>query len=126
EEAERRCRRALMEAWTGRESATFRLPPSRLALDPGDVLRLTHDGRKIDLRILSLSDSTLRGLEALVQDRMLHDLPPGTSRPATLARPLVFGAPALAFLDLPQLIETEIDHQPLIAADAQPWPGTLA
>ena len=34
EEAERRCRRALMEAWIGRESATFRLPPSRLALDP--------------------------------------------------------------------------------------------
>jgi hypothetical protein len=34
EEAERRCRRALMEAWVGRESAVFRLPPSRLALDP--------------------------------------------------------------------------------------------
>ena len=26
EEAERRCRRALMEAWTGRETAAFRLP----------------------------------------------------------------------------------------------------
>lgn len=39
EEAERRCRRALMEAWIGRESATFRLPPSRLALDPADVIR---------------------------------------------------------------------------------------
>lgn len=33
EEAERRCRRALMEAWVGRETAVFRLPPSRLALD---------------------------------------------------------------------------------------------
>lgn len=126
EEAERRCRRALMEAWTGRESAAFRLPPSRLALDPGDVLRFTHDGRDIDLRILSLADSTARGLEALVQDRTLHDLPPGAARPAALARPLVFGAPEVAFLDLPQLSETEIDHQPLIAADARPWPGTLA
>mgnify|MGYP002682374094 CR=1 FL=1 len=37
EEAERRCRRALMEAWIGRESATFRLPPSRISLDPADV-----------------------------------------------------------------------------------------
>jgi len=126
EEAERRCRRALMEAWTGRESAAFRLPPSRLALDPGDVLRLDHDGRKIDLRILSLADSTTRGLEALVQDLTLHDLPPGAARPAALARPLVFGAPEVTFLDLPQLSETEIDHQPLIAADARPWPGTLA
>ena len=126
EEAERRCRRALMEAWTGRESAAFRLPPSRLALDPGDVLRFTHDGREIELRILSLADSTARGLEALVQDRTLHDLPPGAAHPAALARPLVFGAPEVAFLDLPQLSETEIDHQPLIAADARPWPGTLA
>ena len=39
EEAERRCRRALMEAWIGRETASFRLPPSRLALDPADVSR---------------------------------------------------------------------------------------
>lgn len=126
EETERRCRRALMEAWTGRESAAFRLPPSRLALDPGDVLRLAHDGRDLDLRILSLADSTMRGIEALVQDRTLNDLPPGAARPAALARPLVFGAPEVAFLDLPQLSETEIDHQPLIAADARPWPGTLA
>jgi len=126
EEAERRCRRALMEAWTGRESAAFRLPPSRLALDPGDVLRLAHDSREIDLRILSLADSTVRGIEALVQDRTLHDLPPGAARPAALARPLVFGMPEIAFLDLPKLSEAEIDHQPLIAADARPWPGTLA
>src|SRR5690606_25336556 len=40
EEAERRCRRALMEAWTGRENAIFRVPPSRLALDPAGVIRL--------------------------------------------------------------------------------------
>ena len=34
-DAERRCRRALLEEWVGRETASFRLPPSRLALDPG-------------------------------------------------------------------------------------------
>jgi hypothetical protein len=48
EEAERRCRRALMEAWVGRETATFLLPPSRLALDPGDVVQLANDGRLVD------------------------------------------------------------------------------
>ena len=47
EEAERRCRRALMEAWVGRETAAFRLPPSRLALDPADAIRLEHDGRLV-------------------------------------------------------------------------------
>ena len=57
EEAERRCRLALMEAWIGRESATFRLPPSRLALDPADVIRLVHDGREIELRLISAGDA---------------------------------------------------------------------
>ena len=53
EEAERRCRRALMEAWTGRETAAFRLPPSRLELRSGgcrDSWNLT--GALIDLRLI--------------------------------------------------------------------------
>ncbi|MCB1376597.1 MAG: phage tail protein, partial [Rhodobacteraceae bacterium] len=47
EDADRRCRRALMEAWIGREVLSARLPPSRLALDPGDVVALDHDGRQV-------------------------------------------------------------------------------
>jgi hypothetical protein len=80
EEAERRCRRALMEAWIGRESATFRLPPSRLALDPADVIRLMHDGREIELRLVSISDSDGRGMEAVRQDRAAYELPPSACR----------------------------------------------
>ena len=45
EEAERRCRRALVEAWTGRESLSFRLPPSRLALDPTDTIAQYTDSK---------------------------------------------------------------------------------
>lgn len=65
EEAERRCRRALMEAWIGRESATFRLPPSRLAFDPADVIRLAHDGREVEFRLVSIADAEARGIEAV-------------------------------------------------------------
>ena len=77
EEAERRCRRALMEAWVGRETAAFRLPPSRLALDPADAIRLAHDGRLVDLRLVSIADAEARGIEAVRQDRAAYDLPPG-------------------------------------------------
>ena len=56
-DAERRCRRALLEEWVGRETASFRLPPSRLALDPGDVVRLDHDGRLAALRLTSVADA---------------------------------------------------------------------
>ncbi len=126
EEAERRCRRALMEAWIGRESATFRLPPSRLALDPADVIRLSHDGREVEFRLVSIADAEARGIEAVRQDRAAYDLPPGDPRPASLASPVIFGTPEVVMLDLPQISEDQPAHRPLIAAHASPWPGEIA
>jgi hypothetical protein len=126
EEAERRCRRSLMEAWIGRESATFRLPPSRLALDPADVIRLAHDGREVEFRLVSVADAEARGIEAVRQDRAAYDLPPGDPRPASLASPVVFGTPEVVMLDLPQISEDQPAHRPLIAAHASPWPGEIA
>ena len=126
EEAERRCRRALMEAWTGRETAAFRLPPSRLALDPADVVTLAHDGRHIPLRLVSIADAEARGIEAVRQDREAHDLPPGSPRPSSLSKAVVFGAPEVVLLDLPQLTEDQPAHRPFVAAHAIPWPGEMA
>ncbi len=126
EEVERRCRRALMEAWTGRESAVFRLPPSRLALDPADVITLVHDGRKVPLRFVSTADTESRSIEALRQDREAYDLPPGAPRPAALSRAVVFGAPVAVLLDLPQLTEDQPAHRPFVAAHSVPWPGQMA
>ncbi|MDB5658085.1 MAG: hypothetical protein JWS10_700 [Cypionkella sp.] len=126
EEAERRCRRALMEAWVGRESAVFRLPPSRLALDPCDVILLDHDGRLTELQLVSIADSDVRGIDAVRQDRAVYDLPPGDPRPASLSTPTVFGAPEVVLLDLPQLRDDQAAHRPFVAAHAIPWPGEMA
>ena len=126
EEGERRCRRALQEVWVGRETASFRLPPSRLALDPGDVIDLAQDGRRMQLRLLSVADGPARGISAIRQDQAVHDLPPGQPRATGLTRAVVFGAPEVLLLDLPQLAEDEVAHQPRMAANAKPWPGSLA
>ena len=126
EEAERRCRRALMESWTGRESAVFRLPPSRLALDPADVVMLAHDGRSIPLRLISIADADARGIEAVRQDREAYDLPPGAPRPSALSQAVVFGTPEAVLLDLPQLTDDQAAHRPFAAAHAVPWPGGMA
>jgi hypothetical protein len=126
EEADRRCRRTLMEAWVGRETAAFRLPPSRLALDPADAVRLEHDGRLVDLRLVSVADVEARGIEAVRQDRATYDLPPGDPRAASLTRAVVFGAPDAVLMDLPQLTEDQPAHRPLVAAHAVPWPGEMA
>jgi len=126
EEAERRCRRALVEVWAGRETASFRLPPSQLALDPGDVLALDHDGRSLRFRITRIADSDSRLIEAVAEDREAHDLAPGGAVAARVSRPITFAPPDLRFLDLPALTETDAAHQPLVAASTKPWPGNVA
>jgi len=39
---------------------------------------------------------------------------------------VVFGAPEVVLLDLPQLTEDQPAHRPIIAAHAVPWPGEMA
>ncbi|MGY6704707.1 baseplate multidomain protein megatron [Roseinatronobacter sp.] len=126
EDAETQVRRALQEVWVGRDSASFTLPPSNLALDPGDPVLLAHDGRHIELRIVSIADNTGRVIEAVAQDREVYGLPAGVPRRAALGAPVVFGASIIRFLDLPQLREDVPDHQPLLAVFADPWPGSVA
>jgi hypothetical protein len=125
EEAERRCRRALMEAWIGRETASFRLPPSRLALDPADVIRLQHDGRSLDFRLVSIADAEARGIEASARTA-----PPTTCRPAIRARHA--RAPAGAWragggLPRPAAADRGPARAPALPRrPCRPWPGEIA
>ena len=126
EEADRRCRRALMEGWVGRETLTARLPPSRLALDPGDVVSLQNDGRLIDYRITRIADAGARSFEAIRTDAVIYDLPPGQYRPAKLPGTTVYGPADVVLMDLPQIADTIPAHRPYAAVFAKPWYGTAA
>jgi hypothetical protein len=126
EEAERRCRRALHEAWIGRETAAFALPPSRLALDPGDVLGLSNDGRTVTYRISAIADRDERVVEAIRHDRASFDQPPGPPRRSLLQGRNPPARPTGLFLDLPQLSEDALPHRPRFAVSARPWPGDIA
>ncbi len=126
EEAGRRCRRALMEAWVGRETLTARLPPSMLALDAGDVIALEHDGRKVDYRLTRIADAGARAIEAIRTDAALYDLPPGKGRAPQLSTPNVFGPAEVALMDLPQLADGVPAHRLNAAVFARPWYGTGA
>jgi hypothetical protein len=116
----------LLEEWVGRETASFRLPPSRLALDPGDVVLLDHDGRLAALRLTSVADAGARAIEAVRTDASAYGLAPGSDRSPRVSKPVVYGPPAVAILDLPQLRESAPPHQPLLAVHAVPWPGRVA
>ena len=126
QEVTRRARRALQEVWVGRETATFRLPPSMIAIDPSDVVTFQHDGRGYDLWLKTIADGESRAIEAMRQDRAVYDLPPGEKRSTSLQAATTFGPAEVVFMDLPQLSEDVPAYRPVIAAYGTPWPGQFA
>ena len=124
--ADRNARRALLEAWVGRETSTFALPPSRLALDPTDIVRIPHDGRDLDFVLTKIADSTVRRIDAVRHDAAIYDLAEGPARGSAPAIPTVFGPPDAVILDLPQLSEDVPAWRPLAAVTASPWYGRAA
>jgi hypothetical protein len=124
--ADRNARRALFEDWVGREEASFALPPSMLALDPTDVVRLLHDGRVQDYTLARISDGDARRIEARRTDPAIYDLPPGPERTPSSARPAVFGPPLALLMNLPQLTDEIPAARPYAAIYARPWYGETA
>ncbi|MGO4917537.1 glycoside hydrolase/phage tail family protein [Pseudogemmobacter sp. W21_MBD1_M6] len=122
--ADRAARRALHEEWVAREDAAFALPPSRLALDPTDVIRLEHDGRTPYYVLARITDGGARRIEAKRTDQTLYDLPPGPERTPAFIAPTVFGPPAAILMNLPQLADDIPAHRPYAAVFAAPWYGS--
>ncbi|MCB1380528.1 MAG: glycoside hydrolase/phage tail family protein [Alphaproteobacteria bacterium] len=125
-EADMRCRRALMEAWVQRETAKFQLPPSRLALDPTDVVLIAHDGRQLEFRLAAIADQDARLVEAVRTDAVIYGARPGPERDVTLPPPVVYGPPVVSMMDLPILDEAVPAHRPFIGLYASPWYGRAA
>jgi hypothetical protein len=53
-------------------------------------------------------------------------LAPGPEREPRAPKPVIYGPPSVAFLDMPQLSESVSPHRPLVAVYTVPWPGRVA
>lgn len=112
--------RLLAEAWVGRETVRLALPPSRLALEPGDTIRLeTAAGRQI-LRIGRISDGITRQIEAQAVEPALHRPVLSAGAPRSVGQLPVPAGLAVAFLDLPLLDPDAPAHRPWVAAGTTP------
>jgi hypothetical protein len=118
--------RLLQAAWVGRERAKFVLPPSNLALEPGDLVRLVTDTREFRFQLTRLNDGEDREVEAISFDASVFDGPPGPFRTSGLPAPVTYGRAALYFLDVPALPGAAADEAGYVAAAASPWPGRVA
>ena len=119
-------RRDLAVAYAARDKLALALPPSLLAVDPGDVIAFTHAGRTVTYRVVSVADAGARRIEAVATDADLYRLAPGPALPANPTIPPVFGPPVLQFLDLPRLSVAVDPGAAFVAVRAAPWYGTAA
>lgn len=126
EQAARLSETWLHETWVARERATFALPASRLAVEPGDIIDIEVDGERRLFRVMEIGDSGARSIEARAADPSVYEVTPEVRRPPRTPRPVPLGQPAVHFLDLPLLKGDEPPAAGFIAARLQPWPGSLA
>ncbi|WP_425101190.1 baseplate multidomain protein megatron [Tropicibacter sp. S64] len=118
--------RWLAEARVARDSMRFALPPSKLALGAGDIVRLPSKSGPVLARIDRVE----------VTDRQIIDavrIVPDVFKPAVFddegaqMRTVKGVAPVTpVFMDLPLIRGDEVPHAPHLAIVADPWPGSVA
>jgi hypothetical protein len=116
----------VQEAEAGRERAGFALPPSQLALDPGDLVTLGTNGRSVSLRLTGLSSGATIEAEAISIEPQLYESLAAPVRGLTASAPRSYGTPLVHFLDLPLIRGGEVPHAGSVAAFSEPWPSGIA
>jgi GTA TIM-barrel-like domain/Putative phage tail protein len=116
----------LFESWAARERATFSLPPSKLALEPGDLVALSTGGRSYRLRITEIGEHGTRDVHALSIDPDVYAVVPVSARTSTPSVAVATGQPLSMLLDLPRLVDDDNDFAGYAVATQAPWPGTVA
>ena len=118
-------RDVLLDAHGRDERIAFALPPSWMALEPGDAIRIEGEGDGEIYQIDTASGAEARQVQAsgwIPRAGTLRGSEPGHPGPAGRV-----SRPALALLDMPLLAEETGDRNGvLVAAYADPWPGQLA
>jgi hypothetical protein len=109
-----------------RETASFALGPSHIALDPADEVTLTVGSREWRLRLSEIDDAGPRKISAAMTDPSIYDIVNGPDRGVGALQSMnVVGRALLAFLDLPLLTGEESPYAPHLASFAAPWPGSV-
>ncbi|MBI3672356.1 MAG: glycoside hydrolase/phage tail family protein [Rhizobiales bacterium] len=117
---------ALQESWAGRDSFEFALPPTRIELEPGDVVGLDLMGGRRVVRLESVSDGDYRKFKGRSHLAAVYATGNALGRDLDVKPIYSFGTPDAAVLDLPLVASPAVPHSPWLAASAKPWPGRLA
>jgi hypothetical protein len=115
----------LHDAWAAREALDFALPPSELALDAGDVMRVAA-GIADTFRLTEIADGEARRMRAAREDASLYAAPAAPRRARVPGIDPVLDQPETVFFDGALLRDGDKDWTGYIAAHLEPWPGGVA
>ena len=119
--ARRAAEQGLLARGTERESLEFALPPSALALEPGDVVTLGDEPFEItEVRDGLTRRITAKGLPPPVPVSTAVDQPRAGGSAVARALPVVVAA------HLPGPVEEPSRTRVVLGAYAQPWPGAVS
>lgn len=125
-EARQMLERWLSEARVSREAIRLALPPSKLGVKAGDVIRLSGQHADTQFRVDRVEQGESQILEAVrIEPNVYRPAPYGDE--ASSMRPFVPVLPVLPyFMDLPLMTGHESPTTPHIAVTSTPWPGAVA
>ncbi|MEZ5841437.1 MAG: glycoside hydrolase/phage tail family protein [Hyphomicrobiales bacterium] len=115
----------LHDLWAARETAEFALPPSAIALEPGDVVRLVHDGAERLFEITTIAEAGRLRLSARGLDPRTRSAAAPAARTEKQGENLIHGKPLPLVLDLPLLPGDEASTGARIAVFADPGRAPL-
>ena len=116
----------LHEAWAARDRSAFVLPPSQIAVEPGDVIETVADGVVRRHRIVEVAEHGARAIEARSVDPAVYAPTAAPLRGSLVEAPPRVGTPDGVFLDLPMLRDDHAATDGYAAFYQAPWPGALA
>ena len=125
-EAKAIAERALSEGQVARDSLACALPPSKLAVTPGDLVAFAGLGASGLFRIDRIEEAGHRSVRAVRIEPEVYRAP---YRQIAAKRPRVIAAQTpidVAFLDLPLLTGSEDPVSPFVAVSKSPWAGPVA
>ena len=118
--------RWLSEGRVARDALACALPPSAMALTPGDVVALRAQAGGGLYRLDRVEELGHRALSAVRVEPAIYEAPvidERRSRPPAVAAPTPVH---VEFLDLPLLTGEEVPHAPHVAVARRPWAGPVA
>ncbi|MBL8844444.1 MAG: glycoside hydrolase/phage tail family protein [Hyphomicrobium zavarzinii] len=116
----------LFETWASRERALFKLPPSAIDIEPGDIVSVVKDGTTMLVRVTEIGERGVREIEGRSIDPEIYAGAAARPRDIGGGETVFDGVPHVEFLDLPLLRGDEPAEAGYAAAFQSPWPGGVA